>query len=107
MVEAWFMDDSDADQRQPHKTDPPRYVSPEDLLASTGVESFKVLKISMNILHFLMLTFTFSIYRYQLMTRFLIPSWPKSARKEIIHTRMKSLVALKNYPIMNKRYYFV
>lgn len=45
MVEAWFMDDSDVDQRQPHKTDPPRFISPEDLLASTGVESFKVSKV--------------------------------------------------------------
>jgi 1,2-dihydroxy-3-keto-5-methylthiopentene dioxygenase len=51
MVEAWFMDDSDDDQRQPHKTDPPRFVSPEDLLASTGVESFKVLKIASYDMH--------------------------------------------------------
>lgn len=58
MVEAWFMDDSDVDQRQPHKTDPPRFISPEDLLVSTGVESFKVSKVVyLNILQYFILTF--------------------------------------------------
>jgi len=37
------MDDSSDDQRQPHKTDPPKFVSADDLFTSTGVESFKVL----------------------------------------------------------------
>jgi hypothetical protein len=102
MVEAWFMDDSDVDQRQPHKTDPPRFVSPEDLLASTGVESFKVLKIY--ILYICVQDLRFTFNRYQLMKHSLTLSWPKSARKEIIRTRMKSHVALKNCPITNKRY---
>lgn len=60
MVEAWFMDDSDVDQRQPHKTDPPRFISPEDLLTSTGVESFKVSKSGVNILQYFILTLTFA-----------------------------------------------
>jgi 1,2-dihydroxy-3-keto-5-methylthiopentene dioxygenase len=30
-LEAWYMDDSDADQRLPHQTDPVQYVSREKL----------------------------------------------------------------------------
>ncbi|XP_059481928.1 acireductone dioxygenase [Neocloeon triangulifer] len=42
MVQAWFMDTSDADQRKLHQTDPPQFVSPKELLSSTGVESFEI-----------------------------------------------------------------
>lgn len=37
MVKAWFMDDSDLDQRLPHHVDPPEYVS-LDMLKEIGVE---------------------------------------------------------------------
>ncbi|XP_065343492.1 acireductone dioxygenase [Cloeon dipterum] len=42
MVQAWFMDSSDVDQRKLHQTDPPQFVSVEELLTTTGVESFKI-----------------------------------------------------------------
>lgn len=37
MVRAWFMDDSDQDQRLPHHQDPPKYVT-LDYLMNLGVE---------------------------------------------------------------------
>lgn len=37
MVRAWYMDDSDEDQRQPHQLDPPKFVSLEKL-KSLGVD---------------------------------------------------------------------
>ncbi|KAK7465209.1 hypothetical protein BaRGS_00037613 [Batillaria attramentaria] len=42
MVSAWYMDKSDADQREPHKTNPERPVSLEELKAKTGVEYFHI-----------------------------------------------------------------
>ena len=41
MVRAWFMDDSAEDQRKPHMTDPPQFVSLEDL-KKLGVLYFEV-----------------------------------------------------------------
>ena len=38
-IEAWYMDDSDEDQRLPHKTDPVQYVTSQQLDA-LGVLSF-------------------------------------------------------------------
>ncbi|KAK9301314.1 hypothetical protein QLX08_006370 [Tetragonisca angustula] len=42
MVRAWYMDNSDADQRLEHHKQPPEYISLEDLFKKTGVEYFKV-----------------------------------------------------------------
>lgn len=42
MVRAWYMDDSDADQRLEHHRQPPEYLKLEDLFAVTGVEYFQV-----------------------------------------------------------------
>ena len=42
MVRAWYMDKSDADQRLEHHTEPPQFLSVEELLKMTGVEHFKV-----------------------------------------------------------------
>ncbi|CAK9808318.1 Acireductone dioxygenase [Anthophora quadrimaculata] len=42
MVRAWYMDNSDADQRLEHHRESPEYVSLEDLFKKTGVEYFKV-----------------------------------------------------------------
>ena len=42
MVRAWYLDKSDADQRLPHMTDPPRPVSLKELAEKTGVEYFQV-----------------------------------------------------------------
>ncbi|XP_014219904.1 1,2-dihydroxy-3-keto-5-methylthiopentene dioxygenase [Copidosoma floridanum] len=42
MVRAWFMDDSDADQRLEHHREPPAYIGLEDLFKRTGVEHFKI-----------------------------------------------------------------
>ncbi|KAH9514145.1 hypothetical protein Btru_030397 [Bulinus truncatus] len=41
MVRAWYMDDSDADQRETHMLDPPVFVSLEELYKKCGVEYFK------------------------------------------------------------------
>ena len=41
MVRAWFMDDSSEDQRKPHMTDPPQFVSLDDL-KKLGVLYFEV-----------------------------------------------------------------
>lgn len=41
MVRAWFMDDSSEDQRQPHMTDPPQFVSLDDL-KTLGVLYFEI-----------------------------------------------------------------
>ncbi|XP_023240799.1 1,2-dihydroxy-3-keto-5-methylthiopentene dioxygenase-like [Centruroides sculpturatus] len=37
MVEAWYMDDSDADQRHEHHLNPKKYVNLEELKSKTGV----------------------------------------------------------------------
>ncbi|KAF3429222.1 hypothetical protein E2986_00015 [Frieseomelitta varia] len=42
MVRAWYMNNSDADQRLEHHKQPPEYISLEDLFKKTGVEYFKV-----------------------------------------------------------------
>ena len=43
MVQAWYFDnDTNVDYREPHKSDPPVYVSLEELKKQTGVEYFKV-----------------------------------------------------------------
>lgn len=36
------MDTSEADQRLPHVTDPPRFLSVDELKVKTGIEYFKV-----------------------------------------------------------------
>ncbi|XP_011877910.1 PREDICTED: 1,2-dihydroxy-3-keto-5-methylthiopentene dioxygenase [Vollenhovia emeryi] len=42
MVRAWYMDDSDADQRSEHHRQPPEFVSLDNLFTATGVEYFKI-----------------------------------------------------------------
>jgi len=43
MVQAWYFDnDTNVDYREPHKSDPPVYVSLEELKKQTGVEYFKI-----------------------------------------------------------------
>ena len=42
MVRAWYMDNSDADQRLEHHKEPPEFLSLLDLYRITGVEYFKV-----------------------------------------------------------------
>ncbi|XP_076678064.1 acireductone dioxygenase 1 [Andrena cerasifolii] len=42
MVRAWYMDNSDADQRLEHYKEPPEFLSLLDLYKITGVEYFKV-----------------------------------------------------------------
>lgn len=42
MVRAWYMDNTEADQRLEHHKEPPEYISLEDLFKRTGVEYFKV-----------------------------------------------------------------
>ncbi|XP_048268868.1 1,2-dihydroxy-3-keto-5-methylthiopentene dioxygenase isoform X2 [Bombus terrestris] len=42
MVRAWYMDNSDADQRLEHHKQLPEYISLEDLFKKTGVEYFKI-----------------------------------------------------------------
>lgn len=42
MVRAWYMDNTDADQRLEHHREPPEYISLEDLFKGTGVEYFKI-----------------------------------------------------------------
>lgn len=42
MVSAWYIDTSDADQREPHKTKPERPVSMEELKKKTCVEYFHI-----------------------------------------------------------------
>lgn len=42
MVRAWYMDNSDADQRLEHHKEPPEFLSLLDLYKITGVEYFKV-----------------------------------------------------------------
>ncbi|XP_017889509.1 1,2-dihydroxy-3-keto-5-methylthiopentene dioxygenase [Ceratina calcarata] len=42
MVRAWYMDNSDADQRLEHHRNPPKYISLGDLFKETGVEYFQV-----------------------------------------------------------------
>ncbi|KAG8248836.1 1,2-dihydroxy-3-keto-5-methylthiopentene dioxygenase [Homalodisca vitripennis] len=41
MVRAWYMDDSDEDQRLEHHTNPPRFLDLDTLNQDTGVEYFK------------------------------------------------------------------
>ncbi|XP_059148111.1 acireductone dioxygenase-like [Physella acuta] len=40
MVRAWYMDSSDADQREPHMNDPPVFLKLDVLYKKTGVECF-------------------------------------------------------------------
>lgn len=47
MVQAWFMDSSNADQRLPHQLDPPQPVSLEDL-SNSGVLYWKVKCLMLN-----------------------------------------------------------
>ena len=42
MVQVWYMDDSDEDQRLDHHLSPPKYCSLEELKSSTGVLYWKV-----------------------------------------------------------------
>ncbi|KAK9504967.1 hypothetical protein O3M35_009131 [Rhynocoris fuscipes] len=42
MVRAWFMDDSNSDQRLEHHRNPPQYVSIKELYDLTGVEYFRI-----------------------------------------------------------------
>lgn len=42
MVQAWYMDCEDNDQRLPHHRNPPEYVSLDDVFKKTGVEYFKL-----------------------------------------------------------------
>lgn len=42
MVRAWYMDNSDVDQRLEHHKQPPEYISIENLFKITGVEYFQV-----------------------------------------------------------------
>lgn len=42
MVRAWYMDNSDVDQRLEHHKQPPEFITLEDLFNKTGVEYFKV-----------------------------------------------------------------
>lgn len=42
MVRAWYMDNSNIDQRLEHHKQPPEYISIENLFKITGVEYFQV-----------------------------------------------------------------
>lgn len=42
MVQVWYMDDTDSDQRLDHHRQPPKYLSLSELFKRTGVEHFKV-----------------------------------------------------------------
>ncbi|XP_050312746.1 acireductone dioxygenase [Anthonomus grandis grandis] len=42
MVQAWYMDNGDYDQREEHHRNPPEYVTLDDLFQKTGVEYFKL-----------------------------------------------------------------
>uniref|UniRef100_A0A1B6GRQ5 Acireductone dioxygenase n=1 Tax=Cuerna arida TaxID=1464854 RepID=A0A1B6GRQ5_9HEMI len=42
MVRAWYMNDSDEDQRLEHHTNPPRFLDLDTLNQDTGVEYFKI-----------------------------------------------------------------
>lgn len=42
MVRAWYMDNSDIDQRLEHHKQPPECISIENLFKITGVEYFQV-----------------------------------------------------------------
>lgn len=42
MVRAWYMDDSNDDQRLEHNLNPPKFLDLETLNYDTGVEYFKV-----------------------------------------------------------------
>uniref|UniRef100_A0A1B6K712 Acireductone dioxygenase n=1 Tax=Homalodisca liturata TaxID=320908 RepID=A0A1B6K712_9HEMI len=42
MVRAWYMNDSDEDQRLEHHTNPPRFLELDTLNQDTGVEYFKI-----------------------------------------------------------------
>ena len=46
MVSAWYMDDSDEDQRLEHQKNPPQPIDMKDLANLTGVLYWKVLIIS-------------------------------------------------------------
>ena len=59
MVRAWYMDDSDEDQRLPHMTDPLRPVSLEELKEKTGMEYLKVIVSSFPLLNVLKACLTY------------------------------------------------
>lgn len=59
MVQAWYMDSSNEDQRMEHHRDPPEYVGLEDLYKLTGVEYFKVYIESGKILFFCVLSVSY------------------------------------------------
>ncbi|CAD6243101.1 GSCOCG00009639001-RA-CDS [Cotesia congregata] len=42
MVQVWYMDDTDSDQRLDHHRQPPKYLSLSELFKRTGVEHFKI-----------------------------------------------------------------
>ncbi|XP_012274315.1 1,2-dihydroxy-3-keto-5-methylthiopentene dioxygenase [Orussus abietinus] len=42
MVRAWYMNDTDEDQRLEHQKEPPEFVSLTELFKLTGVEQFKI-----------------------------------------------------------------
>lgn len=44
MVSAWYMDDSDEDQRKPHHLSPPHYISLEELKQKSGVLYWQVIE---------------------------------------------------------------
>lgn len=58
MVQVWFMDSEDSDQRLEHKRNPPIYLDLATLYKKTGVEYFRVSQ-SRNDLDKVALIFTF------------------------------------------------
>jgi 1,2-dihydroxy-3-keto-5-methylthiopentene dioxygenase len=45
MVQAWYMDSSEEDQRLEHHRQPPNFLDVDELFKATGVEYFKVSKL--------------------------------------------------------------
>ncbi len=44
MSRAWYMDSSDADQREEHQLEPPQFIPVDKLREKTGVEVLKVIE---------------------------------------------------------------
>lgn len=42
MVQAWYMDNEETDQRLTHHRNPPKYIPLDELFHKTGVEYFQV-----------------------------------------------------------------